>query len=195
MNAAVDVSITMAPSPLAIRRGNSALVRLSEPITLTSYMVCQSASCASATYSMPNAPPATLTSTSHRSRDCANASTAATSVTSRISACAEPPRARAWAAASSSRSARRAARITWKPALASCAAVAAPIPLLAPVTTATGCMSASRCFEPHYRPALPHLRGRQDYLPEGQRGGCRIGLLAGGARRDTVSDREWHGVE
>ena len=40
------------------------------------------------------------------------------------------------AASASTRSARRAAQNTWKPSAASCRAVAAPIPLLAPVTTA-----------------------------------------------------------
>ena len=40
------------------------------------------------------------------------------------------------AASASIRSARRAAQITWNPASASDRAVAAPMPLLAPVTTA-----------------------------------------------------------
>ena len=43
-----------------------------------------------------------------------------------------------WAASASIRSPRRATHTTSKPCAASALAVAAPIPLLAPVTTATG---------------------------------------------------------
>src|SRR6185437_5479350 len=140
MNPAVDDMITMVPAPLAISLGSSAWVTCSVPRTLTSYMACQSAGSLAATVSAPNAPPALLTSTSQRSTALANCCTAARSVTSSTVASAWPPSPRSWPASSSIRLARRAARITRYPARASLVAVAAPIPLLAPVTTATGCI-------------------------------------------------------
>src|SRR5579872_2409877 len=93
-----------------------------------------------ATVSAPMAPPALATRTSQRSRDPARASTAGRSVTSSRCASACPPRSLICFATSSIRSVRRAASTTKYPASASLAAVAAPIPLLAPVTTAVRCM-------------------------------------------------------
>jgi hypothetical protein len=74
-----------------------------------------------------------FTSTSQRSTCAANASTLARSRTS--SAIARAP---IGAATSRRRSMRRAPMITSKPASARRIAVAAPMPLLAPVTTAVG---------------------------------------------------------
>jgi hypothetical protein len=73
-----------------------------------------------------------LTSTSTRSSAAANAATDPASVTSSGSA-----RAPIDDASASSRSTRRAPTTTSKPSAASRVAVAAPMPLDAPVTTAT----------------------------------------------------------
>src|SRR5579884_2050567 len=83
--------------------------------------------------SRPSAPPALLTSTFTRGIAAQNASTLCRSVTSsgRYSASSGP-------ATSRSRSRRRAPSTRANPAACSAAAVAAPIPLLAPVMTATG---------------------------------------------------------
>src|SRR3954453_5822539 len=124
---------TMCPSPLAISAGNSAFVTRTTPSTLTSYIHCQSSMLASAIGSTPSAPPALFTSTRQPGTASASAATDSSSRTSR---------ATAWPsisfASASSRSTRRAAQTTSKPSVASLRAVASPIPLLAPVTTATG---------------------------------------------------------
>ena len=80
-----------------------------------------------------NAPPALLTSTSSRGPTAA----ASAATDGGVGDVAGHRRGRRSPAASGSiRSARRAAQTTWKPSAASARAVAAPIPLLAPVTTA-----------------------------------------------------------
>ena len=121
------------PSPVARSAGSSAWVTRTRPSTLTSYIRAQSSTSASATGSRPNAPPALLTSTSQRGPTAAaSASTDAASVTSQATAGAADllgQRRRA-----GPRGGRRAT--TSKPSAASARAVAAPMPLLAPVTTA-----------------------------------------------------------
>lgn len=82
-------------------------------MTLTSYIVRQSAGSPVATGSAPMAPPALLTSTSQRSREAAKVSTAARSVTSRAYGVAARPAAVSSAARASMRSLRRAVRTTW----------------------------------------------------------------------------------
>jgi transcriptional regulator with XRE-family HTH domain len=86
--------------------------------------------------------PALPTYTSRRPCSATTASTTATkarwSVTSRVRASALWPSAAIDATTSARRSARRAVRTTWWPSAASRRAVAAPMPLLAPVTRATG---------------------------------------------------------
>src|ERR1700688_1392489 len=105
--------------------------------TLASHIVRQSSSRASAIGSSPWAPPALLSSRWTRATRAASAVTLAASATSRISATASAaPAALISRARSRSRSSRRAPRTTWKPAAASARALAAPIPELAPVTTA-----------------------------------------------------------
>ncbi|MDT4884654.1 hypothetical protein FQZ97_1208160 [compost metagenome] len=87
---------------------------------------------AAETGASPIAPPALLTRTSSRGPTAAaSAATDASEVTSHTTA--RPPIS---AASASIRSARRAAQTTSKPARARWRAVAAPIPLEAPVTTA-----------------------------------------------------------
>src|SRR6476659_4406505 len=122
---------TMWPSPLCSSAGSSALVTLITPVTLVSYMPCQCCSSASAIGSRPSAPPALLTSTETPGSASASSATESESVTSRRSA--RPPTSRT---TSSTRSRRLAAPTTSKPAPASDLTVAAPIPLLAPVTSA-----------------------------------------------------------
>src|SRR5215213_245645 len=122
----------MRPSPLARRAGSSAWVTRSRPSTLTSYIQRHSSGSASATGDIPNAPPASLTSTCSESPTAsANPATDSGEVTSQVTAV--PPISRA---SSSIRSVRRAAHTTAYPSWASARAVAAPIPLEAPVTTA-----------------------------------------------------------
>lgn len=108
------------------------------PSTLVSHMARQLSSSASAIDSIPKAPPALFTRTPHSGTALASAVTASGSVTSQ--ATERPPISSARA---SIRSARRAAQITSKPSAASRRAVAAPMPLLAPVTTATVCAMAA----------------------------------------------------
>src|SRR4051794_3242056 len=123
--------VTMRPSPLAISLGSSARVVRRMLRTFRSYICDQSASELSATRSSPSAPPALLTSTEQDSTASAKASTEAASVTSRGSARAPIP-----SATSVSRSIRRAPMTTSNPAERRERAVAAPMPALAPVTTA-----------------------------------------------------------
>jgi hypothetical protein len=99
---------------------------------LVSYIERHFSSSAWATGSTPSAPPALLTSTESSGTVSASSATEWGSVTS--SRIARPPIS---FASSSRRSSRRAAATTSNPALARARAVAAPIPLLAPVMTAT----------------------------------------------------------
>src|SRR3954447_5227248 len=122
---------TMWPSPLCSSAGSSALVTRMTPMTLVSYMPPQWCSSASAIGSGPSPPPALLTRTETSGRASASSATESGSVTSRRSA--RPPTSRT---TSSTRSRRLAAPTTSKPAPASDLTVAAPIPLLAPVTSA-----------------------------------------------------------
>ena len=101
------------------------------PRTLTSYIQRQSSRSASSTRSAPTAPPALLTSTWQVGTAAARAATESASWTSQLTA--TPPIS---AASSSMRSVRRAAHTTRKPSAARARAVAAPMPLEAPVTTA-----------------------------------------------------------
>ena len=133
--------MTMVPAPDASSAGSSAWVTRSVPSTFTSYIHCQSPTEPDSTGSRPRAPPALLTSrvTGPGAAAAAAASPATDSseVTSQATAVALPPAASISATRSASRSVRRAAASTWKPSAASRRAVAAPIPLDAPVTIAT----------------------------------------------------------
>ncbi len=125
----------------------------STPSTFTSYIRVQSPGSADSTGSSPIAPPALLTRTSRRpaavepgDSDATAAARPATdsgSVTSQ--ATAVPPIS---AASASSRSTRRAAQTTENPAAARARAVAAPMPLLAPVTTAVRGKGAAELIGP-----------------------------------------------
>src|SRR5215203_3796990 len=104
------------------------------PSTLASHIQRHLSSTAASILSTPTAPPALLTSRLMDSgRLPAKDVTLASSVMSRGSGVARLPiesatcRRRSW---------RRAPRKTWNPAVAKARAVAAPIPELAPVTTA-----------------------------------------------------------
>ena len=129
----MDVMVTMCPSPDAISVGSRACVTRSVPMTLVSNIHRQSSSSASATGSRPLAPPALLTSSFASGTAAAKAATDSASVTSRRTAVPSIS-----AAISAQRSTRRAPSTTWNPASASARAVAAPMPELAPVTTAVG---------------------------------------------------------
>ena len=108
------------------------------PSTLVSYIVCHFCSSALATGSSPRAPPALLTSSRQGPTAPQNASTDARSVTSRGKARASDP---SCDASASRRSTRRAPMTTSNPAATSASAVAAPMPLEAPVTTAVPLLS------------------------------------------------------
>src|SRR6266705_1424624 len=128
----MDPVTTMCPPEPRSSAGSRACVTRSTPSTLMSYMACQSAGSAVETGSAPSAPPALLTSTATSSSESASDATEAGEVTS--SGTARMPGVDA--AKASSRSSRRAAATTEYPSAARRRAVAAPIPLLAPVTTA-----------------------------------------------------------
>src|SRR4051812_3294981 len=121
----------MWPSPLRSRAGRRAFVTRITPSTLVSYICRQFSSSAAATGSSPSAPPALLTTTDTSGTLSASSATESGSATS--SRTARPPTSRA---SSSQRSRRRAAATTSKPLDARDRTVAAPIPLLAPVTRA-----------------------------------------------------------
>src|SRR4051794_11499634 len=123
--------LTTSPPPSARRAGSRAWVTRTMPRAFRSNIRAQSATSASSTVAASTAPPALLTSTSTLSTAAASARTESSSVTSHTTAV--PPISRA---SSSIRSWRRAAQTTWNPSPASARAVAAPMPLLAPVTTA-----------------------------------------------------------
>src|SRR5712692_6829690 len=122
---------TTWPSPERSSAGRNALVTRAVPKRFNSYIRRHASRSASAMVSRPNAPPALFTRTRAAGTAAAKASTDSGSVTS--SERARPPQD---AATSRSRSRRRAPSTTSNPTLASARAVAAPIPLDAPVTTA-----------------------------------------------------------
>ena len=134
--AAIDAILIICPSPDAMSLSNNALVTRSVPSTLVSYIHCQSSRSASATESSPLAPPALFTSRSQCGTRLAKPTTESSRVTSSSMASALPPVALIASTSSSSRSARRAAATACHPSAASATAVALPIPLDAPVTTA-----------------------------------------------------------
>src|SRR5437899_1101113 len=113
------------------------------PRPFDSHIARHFSSSASAIGSRPSAPPALLTRTRQLGTWPQKLSTEEASVTSRGSARAPESSA----ATASSRSRRRAPRTTSKPAAASPRAVAAPLPLDAPVTTAVPNMVPSLPFE------------------------------------------------
>src|SRR5215211_4774434 len=151
----MEPRLTMWAWGAARSRGRKLRVTRSSPTTLMSTVACQSSSRASATGSRPTPVPALLTSRSawpwRSPTAAAKASTEAGSVTSRARVVAPTSSARAWR-----RSVRRAPATTWKPALASRRALAAPIPLDAPVMTAIR--------SPAMRGALLSAWGRVDPL-------------------------------
>jgi hypothetical protein len=102
-----------------------------EPMTFASYIESQSSSLATSIRSRPRAPPAALTSTRHSGTAEQNRCTESGSVTSR--GAARPPSS---SASTCRRSSRRAPTTRSNPSADSRRAVAIPIPLLAPVTTA-----------------------------------------------------------
>ena len=129
----------ITPAPLAISAGSSARVTCISPITLTSYIRRQSSLSASATGPEPNAPPALLTRTSSEPPTAAASPvTESASVTSQVTARACPPgHDLRGEGLDPVRPAGRADDL--EPRAASILAVAAPMPLLAPVTTALRC--------------------------------------------------------
>ena len=137
----MELTITIVPAPERSNAGSSALVTRSVPSTFTSYIHCQSPTSAVSTGSRPRAPPALFTSSvtgpGAASAAAARPATDSSEVTSQATAVAVPPAASIWATSAASRSVRRAAASTWNPSAASRRAVAAPIPLDAPVTMAT----------------------------------------------------------
>ena len=159
----------MVPPAPARSSGSSARVIRSVPSTFTSNIHCHPAGSPSATGSMPTAPPALLTSTSQPSSAAANSSTDAWSVTS-----SRTGRAPISPASSASRSSRRAATTTEKPSATSRRAVAAPMPLLAPVTTAIPGMrpDPTMSFVRPWTRSAPRARPAH---PLGMMGAWRIG--------------------
>src|ERR1044072_8192538 len=166
------VTVTISPSPDPTRAPSRARVIRIVPITFASYIQRHCSSSASATGSRPRAPPAVVRSRSQRGRRAAKASPESGWVTSRAIASAAPISS----AISSRRSSRRAPRTTRNPSPASARAVAAPIPLDAPVTTAVLLTGGE----------LTHLRQvdpLQVVVPVDRRGVEGQGLAVGGGKR------------
>src|SRR6185436_2012797 len=135
--------LTTWPSPDSRRAGSRARVIRSVPRTLVSHMVRQVSSPASSMRSRPRAPPALFTSRwTTAGSSWTKAATLCASVTSSGSAVAP-----SGPATSRRRSRRRAPTQSSNPACARARAVAAPIPELAPVTTAVfpSLMQSSPC--------------------------------------------------
>src|SRR3954469_13017829 len=144
-------------SAARIRCGSAAWATYSSPLRLRSIIRSHSSTGAS-TIGPSSITPALLMTVSSRPSSCAVRSTAAwacaRSVTS--ASIASPPIS---PASASSRSLRRAATATVAPCAASARAVASPIPLLAPVTSATVSWS-SLLMAPRVRPPEPSRSSR-----------------------------------
>ena len=112
-----------------------------------------------ASATVPAGKPAALTSAVRFGPARLNArSTAAASATSHGTASATPPAARMSAATASNAAARRASSSTRRPGAASSRAVAAPTPLLAPVTTMVSISGMTRPRQLPLRPARHRRR-------------------------------------
>ena len=160
-----DETKTRSPRRRSIIPGTNALTSRCAPTTVRSSSRVNRSDSTSTIVPGATAP-ALLTTTSMSPRSAvtalANDPTDSSSVRSSGCATASPPSARIWAATSSSRSVRRAPRATGKPAAARLSAVAAPMPELAPVTTAgrrSGCAYFSLTAPPP-GPARRRSRGR-----------------------------------
>src|SRR5271156_775968 len=129
--------------------------------------------------------PALFTTVSRRPNSATLRATAAdtssASVTSTGTTRAEPPADSISVFSSCSRSARRARRATTAPCAASAFAVAAPIPLLAPVTRAA--VSASICVMSHLSWTPP------GFPPPPMTNGRRPFVIGGGGNPGGVQDR------
>mmetsp|Transcript_3263 Transcript_3263/g.13695 ORF Transcript_3263/g.13695 Transcript_3263/m.13695 type:complete len:258 (-) Transcript_3263:124-897(-) len=138
---AMEEMLTMCPCSRCTMPGENARVAATTPRTFASSIVVTSAMSFSVTFAVPSAPPALLiridTSANSAGRDAGRASTASVSVTSSTAQCTFTPYL-LWSseASSSRRSARRAATTRRHPSSASRSAVARPMPLDAPVTSA-----------------------------------------------------------
>ena len=148
--------MSATPRSTAPRRssGSSALVTRFSASTLTSNIHAQSSISDASTVSRPFAPPALLTSA------CTGPVAARWSRRRSTSTCfvrsATKTDAPVSAASSRSRSSRRATPTTSHPAARSARTVAAPIPELAPVTTARSTLMRPFCRD---RPAASRRRG------------------------------------
>ena len=136
----MEAMLMIWPLPWACMVGSTPAMPQSTPLTLTSTIRSHS-STFSASSGESGITPALLISTSMRpqrsSAACAKRDMAARSVTSSSRNSAVPPAARMSPARASSRSALRAPSISLAPAAPSSRAMAAPMPLLAPVMRTT----------------------------------------------------------
>src|SRR5216683_718962 len=177
-------SATRRGEPIAAftRCGSAACVTCSRPWTFSATILSHSSAGASSA-SPSNMIPALLTSVSRRPSSLTACSTTSRacrwSVTSAGAASAVPPASRIVEASSASRSPRRATRATAAPSAASLTAVAAPIPLLDPVTSAT--VPASVVIRPPVLDRVPagsdeEVEDAERAIPLGQRNppGARV---------------------
>src|SRR6478672_3924416 len=118
--------------------GSTAWVTRRVPRTFVAYIRSHSSGSPSSTRVTPSAPPALLTTTSHRPSEPVPVVTDSGSVTSMTSARAVPPDCSMPATTSSSLSLRRPATTTSKPSRDRRLAMAAPMPVPPPVMRARG---------------------------------------------------------
>ena len=138
---ATEAMFTMAPPPLASMAGIWNFIPRKVPRMLVAMPRSNSSGSISASGAGSGPALALLNAASRRPNTVTAWSTTsridATSVTSAPTASARPPRAWMPSATALSAVVSRAARTTAAPAAANASAVAAPIPLLAPATSAT----------------------------------------------------------
>src|SRR5256714_9144633 len=137
--------LTMRPSPASRIEVKAARQHRNEPVRLTASVLCQISVVVSAKGAEVSDPAAQTSAAGGPAAEAAakRRSTSSALLTSVVAALASPPASRMRRATTSRACASRAAKTTWAPAAAIASAVAAPIPRLAPVTTAS--RPASQC--------------------------------------------------
>src|SRR5579872_5148239 len=182
--------LTMTPSPEATSLGRRARVMRSVPITLVSHIWRHLPSSASVSGSRPSAPPALFTSTRHEATAAQKPSTDPASATS--SASGHAPGSSA--ARASRRSRRRAPSTTSNPAAARARAVAAPMPLEAPVTTAVPPGSNSAAMTHLHGSPVSTRRSGPAPGPSPQKGQHEVDEPDSRQRRDLVQREPGGGI-
>src|SRR5436190_22335311 len=136
--------LTIRPSPASRIEVKAARQHRNEPVRLTASVLCQISVVVSAKGAEVSEPAAQTSAAGGPAADAAKRrSTSSALLTSVVAVLASPPAWRMRRATTSRACSSRAAKTTWAPAAAIASAVAAPMPRLAPVTTAS--RPASQC--------------------------------------------------